>query len=223
MSESLFCPKHQEFNLEKSMLAGEIPTHCCPHCYGHWINSQDYENWQCQKGRQLPSLDQGLDNIDLEREISVDDKKAGLCPECQCYLNRAKVPIKTPFFVESCASCNGIWLDNGEWEILTQLGLELGIKNLFLRGWQANFREIQKAQHERDILIQKLGTELAEKLFELADLLENHCEGEIGIAYLINLVNRSSHSEQKSNYINLKNIHLNSYQINYYKTGNSSS
>lgn len=212
MTDSLSCPKHQEFNLEKSMLAGEIPTHCCPHCHGHWINSQDYEDWQTQKGRQLLSLDQVLDNIDLEMEISVDDKKAGFCPECQCYLTRAKVPITTPFFVESCASCNGIWLDHGEWEILRQLGLELEIKKLFLRGWQATLRDKQKAKNEQAVIIQKLGPELAEKLFEIANLLETYDDEEVGIAYLINRINQSRKTDPKMNLMNFRQVHLNWYQ-----------
>ncbi|PSO50524.1 MAG: hypothetical protein BRC33_02855 [Cyanobacteria bacterium SW_9_44_58] len=213
MSESLSCPKHQGFYLEKSMLAGEIPTHCCPHCHGHWIDTQDYEDWQLRKSRQFCSPERVLDNLDLEREISTDDKKAGFCPECQCYLNRAKVPINTPFFVESCASCNGIWLDNGEWEILTQLGLELEIKKLFLRRWQAIFREKQKAQYEQEIIIEKLGSELAEKLFEIANLLENHDDKEVGIAYLINRLNQSRKTDPKINLMGFRKVHLNSYKL----------
>ena len=158
------------------------------------------------------SLDQVLENIDLEREISVDDKKAGLCPECQCYLNRAKVPIKTPFFVESCASCNGIWLDHGEWEILTQLGLELEIEKLFLRGWQATLRDKQKAKYEQAVIIQKLGPELAEKLFEIANLLENYDDDEAGIAYLINRLNQSRKTDPKMNLMNFRKVHLNCYK-----------
>ncbi|WP_084639340.1 zf-TFIIB domain-containing protein [Geitlerinema sp. PCC 9228] len=184
-NSQLHCPKHRDFLLEKSAIADNLPTYACPHCHGHWVSSDDYERWQQEKGWKSPSPDTVVENMDLEFESPSHDKKAGLCPDCQRYLSRAKIPIKKPFFVERCPSCNGIWLDAGEWNALTQLGLVSGLEKIFSSEWQTNLREKQQAEKERDATIKKLGPELAEKLFEIADLLENHPEGEFGVAYLM--------------------------------------
>jgi Zn-finger nucleic acid-binding protein len=184
-SSQLYCPKHRDFLLEKSAIEDQLPTYSCPHCHGHWVSSHDYENWQLENGWQSPSPDVVVENMDLDFESPSHDKKAGLCPDCKRYLSRTKIPIKKPFFVERCPSCNGIWLDAGEWDILTQLGLESGLEKIFTNSWQTSLHEKQQAEKERDATIEKLGPDLAEKLFEIADLLEQHPEGEFGVAYLM--------------------------------------
>ena len=47
-----------------------------------------------------------------------------------------------------------------------------------MRSAEAEFRE-------RTATAEKLGTDIAEKLFELAKLLEQHPNGDFGVAYLM--------------------------------------
>jgi Zn-finger nucleic acid-binding protein len=123
--------------------------------------------------------------LDVDYVQSPFDTKAALCPECNCYLARARVGLKTPFYVERCPNCGGIWCDRGEWDVLEKLGLHTAIEQLFSSEWQARVKEREYAARERQATIDKLGADLAEKVFELAELLEGHPNGDFGVAYLM--------------------------------------
>nr|WP_255547423.1 zf-TFIIB domain-containing protein [Oxynema sp. CENA135] len=108
-----------------------------------------------------------------------------MCPECKRYMTRARVMVERPFYVERCPNCNGIWCDRGEWEILEALGLHESIEQLFSGDWQAQMRSLHHNQKERQATIDKLGPEVAQMVFDLAEVLENHPNGEFGVAYLM--------------------------------------
>jgi Zn-finger nucleic acid-binding protein len=90
--------------------------------------------------------------------------------------------------VERCTQCRGIWCDYGEWDILQKLGLHTTIEQLFSNEWQTKVRSHQFSQQERQATIDKLGSELAERVFELGELLEKHPNGDFGVAYLMRRV-----------------------------------
>jgi Zn-finger nucleic acid-binding protein len=131
-------------------------------------------------------LQSGTLNVDFVQ--SPFDTKAALCPECRRYLSRAKVNLKTPFYVERCMYCRGIWCDYGEWDVLERLGLHTTIEQLFTNEWQTRSRSRQFSEQERQATIDKLGSELADRVFELAEILERHPNGDCGVAYLMRRV-----------------------------------
>lgn len=177
------CPKNKTVELEAGLLSGNLPVKHCPDCKGSWISVDDYKTWQSQ---QPP-----LSRTPLPKTLDVDyvrspyDTRAALCPECTHYLARVKIGSKTPFYVERCVNCGGIWCDYGEWDVLQTLGLHTTIEQLFTSEWQTRVREIEYTEREREATIEKLGTELAAQVFQLAELLENHPNGDFGVAYLM--------------------------------------
>lgn len=178
------CPKDKKFELVDSNLTGDLPAKCCPDCKGTWIPSEEYETWQ----RRQPVVtlgDVSQQTLDVDFVQSPFDAKAALCPQCSHYLARAKVGFKTPFYVERCPNCGGIWCDYGEWDVLTELGLNTVIQQLFTSEWQARSKEREQSEREKQATIEKLGEELANQLFELANLLESHPNGDFGVAYLM--------------------------------------
>ena len=178
------CPKDKQMEMVDSLLAEELSVKCCPDCKGTWIPPENYADW-----RQRHPLSGGQlkvpATLDVDYVPSSLDNKAALCPDCGCYLSRAKISLKPPFYVERCAKCGGIWCDRGEWDVLEQLGLHTTIEKLFSSEWQVKVREQELAERERQATIDKLGEELAERVFELAKLLENHPNGDFGVAYLM--------------------------------------
>ncbi|MBF2077955.1 MAG: zf-TFIIB domain-containing protein [Synechococcales cyanobacterium T60_A2020_003] len=178
----MLCPKDRRFELVASTLAGEMAVHSCPDCKGTWIPADEYTTWQ---QRHPHSLSDALPTLEVDYVQSPFDMKAALCPECNRYLARAKVALKTPFYVERCPNCQGIWCDRGEWDTLEQMGLHFAIEQLFSSEWQTRIKEIEYAQRERQATIEKLGEEVAAKVFELAELLEDHPNGDFGVAYLM--------------------------------------
>jgi hypothetical protein len=69
--------------------------------------------------------------------------------------------------------------------VLQQLGLDSRVDYIFSNEWQAQVRELEHGARERRATIDKLGPDLAERVFELAELLENHPNGDFGVAYLM--------------------------------------
>nr|WP_255527189.1 zf-TFIIB domain-containing protein [Oculatella sp. LEGE 06141] len=123
--------------------------------------------------------------LDVDYIQSPYDTKGALCPACSYYLARAKVGLKTPFYVERCSNCGGIWCDHGEWDVLETLGLHTSIERLFTSEWQTQVKERDYAEKERRATVEKLGDDLAARVFELAERLEGHPNGDFGVAYLM--------------------------------------
>lgn len=184
------CPKERQVTLESGVLSGELAVQCCPSCGGNWIPPEAYADWRSHQ----PAIPDDSDLIPrilgLEVTQSPLDTKAALCPECNCFLSRTRVGMKTPFYVERCPNCKGIWCDRGEWEVLEQLGLHLDIDQVFSGDWQTRLRAQEHLAQERRATIEKLGPELAERVFELADVLRQHPNGDFGVAYLMRRFDR---------------------------------
>jgi len=179
------CPKDRTVELVNDSLSGQLAVHHCPTCEGSWIPPEVYVNWQSQHP-QTKSLASLIDHsLEVECSPSPLDIRAALCPECSAYLARAKVGGRNPFYVERCPNCKGIWCDRGEWEMLLSLGLASVIDQMFSAEWQSRTREREQLAQERRATIEKLGSELAARLFELAEVLENHPNGDFGVAYLM--------------------------------------
>lgn len=181
------CPKCRKVTLLDGVLDDELAVKYCQECKGIWIPANEYEAWQAHQARK-PAPDVPSETLYVDFVLSPFDTKAALCPECQRYLSRAKVNLNTPFYVERCVQCRGIWCDYGEWDILQQLGLHTTIEQLFTNEWQTRARERQFFDKERQATIDKLGSELAEQVFELAEALANHPNGDFGVAYLMRRV-----------------------------------
>jgi len=137
------CPKCRKVNLTDEVLSDDLAVKCCTECEGNWIPTESYEAWQVQQGKKTVPPKALTQKLDVDFQPSPYDDKAALCPQCQRYLNRAKVNLATPFFVERCQDC-GIWCDRGEWEMLQKLGLSGNVEKLFSREWQV---KVQKAQY----------------------------------------------------------------------------
>ncbi len=160
----------------------------CQECKGTWIPASEYEAWQTRQAYNPVVPDVVSKTLDVDFIQSPFDTKAALCPECQRYLSRAKVNLNTPFYVERCMQCRGIWCDYGEWDILAKLGLHTTIEQLFTNEWQSRVRVQQHSEQERQALIEKLGSALAARVFDLAEVLEKHPNADFGVAYLMRRV-----------------------------------
>ena len=193
------CPKCRRVTLLDGVLDEKFAVKYCQECKGTWIPASEYEDWQARQyySPQRPDLLSGTLEVDFVQ--SPFDSKAALCPECKRYLSRAKVNLKTPFYVERCMYCRGIWCDYGEWDILEELGLHTTIEQLFTNEWQTKSRSRQYFEQERQATIDKLGHELAEQVFELAEALEQHPYGDFAVAYLMRRVVNFQTKDARSN------------------------
>ncbi len=191
----MHCPKCRKIELKDSLLSDELEVKSCQECKGNWIPTEHYQGWKAKQPKTAIAVRTLTQKLDVDFVQSPYDAKAALCPNCGKYLSRAKVSLNTPFYVERCNDC-GIWCDHGEWEILTQLGLSNTIEKLFSREWQA---KVQKAQHyhkERQALVEKIGSELAQEIFALAEVLKDHPQGDFALAYMMRRVGESKKQKE---------------------------
>ncbi|MDY6785203.1 MAG: zf-TFIIB domain-containing protein [Cyanobacteriota bacterium] len=178
------CPKCITVELVDGVLGGNLAVKDCAKCEGTWIPAQTYQQWQTQNlSSNSPEL---LNPHPSGKRFNPSplDAKAALCPQCRRYLSRAKVKIETPFFVERCQQCEGIWCDRGEWDILTELGLSANIQQLFDQSWQTQVQQQKSLSNERQGLIDKMGPQLAEEIFQMVENLSNHPHANFALAYL---------------------------------------
>ncbi|MBX2863042.1 MAG: zf-TFIIB domain-containing protein [Leptolyngbyaceae cyanobacterium MAG.088] len=184
----MFCPKHPRETLLAYQLVDGLNAHSCPTCSGSWLLSEDYQAWQATQvdpALRVDSLTVPI-NHHIDYQPSRYDNRAGLCPSCGFYLVRGRINLKkVSFFVERCPGCKGMWCDDGEWEILDRLGLSAYFPVLFTDEWQSHVRVAEAKFREQLATAEKLGPDIAEKLFELAKLLEEHPNGDFGVAYLM--------------------------------------
>jgi hypothetical protein len=61
---------------------------------------------------------------------------------------------------------------------------------VFSTEWQAQIRQLETEARERQAMLEKLGPELAERVFELTERLEKHPHGDFGVAYLMRRFDR---------------------------------
>jgi Zn-finger nucleic acid-binding protein len=164
---------------------GQLQVKHCTVCGGNWVPPEEYAEWQAAQP-QSENYEAMADRLlETESVPAPLDTRASLCPDCHCYLARARVGARSPFFIERCPNCKGIWCDRGEWEVLQQTGLDTLVHHLFSPDWQNLMREREQAVNERRATVDKLGPDLAARVFELADLLEKHPNGDFGVAYLM--------------------------------------
>jgi Zn-finger nucleic acid-binding protein len=183
------CPKEMEVELNPATLPGGLAAYSCPDCGGTWIPPEHYLDWQCQLNiprNDAPQVEVLPSHIPLDYNVSPFDNRAGLCPDCKHYLVRGRVQLQWGlFYVERCPNCKGYWCDLGEWEVLQRLKLDRHLEYIFSDLWQAEIKAMELAVRERQATIDKLGEDIAAKIFELAELLEGHPNGDFGVAYLM--------------------------------------
>jgi len=185
------CPKCKNTQLQGSTLSSHLAVESCDECKGTWIPAENYADWQSRQPLRPHNQPYALESLAVDFVQSPYDTKGALCPECRRYLARAKVMLANPFYVERCPNCQGVWCDHGEWDVLETLGLHTMIDQLFSAEWQTQIRQIQQMSKERQATIEKLGTELANLVFEVGEKLKEHPNGDFGVAYLMRQISES--------------------------------
>ncbi|MEM9244319.1 MAG: hypothetical protein AAGA67_01045 [Cyanobacteria bacterium P01_F01_bin.153] len=69
--------------------------------------------------------------------------------------------------------------------MLTKLGFNTNLEYLFTPEWQDAVRQREQHLTERRVLIEKVGEELANQVFEMAAKLEGNPNGDFAVAYLM--------------------------------------
>ncbi|MGD1902213.1 MAG: zf-TFIIB domain-containing protein [Geitlerinemataceae cyanobacterium] len=185
-------PKDRQVSLTEETQPDGLRVYRCPSTEGVWVDRADYATWQeSLNAAEPPKMTEIVRRLEAsDASPAPEDGRAALCPVTGRLLIRARVDTPTPFYVERAPEEGGFWLDRGEWEILTQLGLHVRLDVLFSSEWQAKLRDCQQVERQKQATTDKLGKDLAQQVFELADALRAHPNGDFGVAYLMQQFDR---------------------------------
>jgi Zn-finger nucleic acid-binding protein len=132
------CPNHHG-KLEKALFYN-VEVDFCPVCLGIWFEQEELRWAKDEKDKQLNWLDVDLWRDKSRFQLSRSRRTCPVCRVLLCEVNYDDSKIKVDF----CKSCNGIWLDRGEFkQIMIYLKrkadyeiLHHYTKNLVLELWE---------------------------------------------------------------------------------------
>lgn len=170
----MLCPKCKDVELKNP--SQDAPLSCAK-CGGIWVDDEGIA------GLAGSSFD---DSIITKEDDEEYDSKTGLCPKGHGIMLRARVEFETPFYLERCPHCGGIWFDYGEWNLIAKTHLFDNLAEIWTVSWQRKQRTEKERDHFLDTNREQLGDELFEQIVALAEKMKNHPEKMRALALLKN-------------------------------------
>jgi Zn-finger nucleic acid-binding protein len=166
-------------------------AHKCPKCRTEALEQRgDADLWTCTN---CGGAWAGRTAVPRMAEVSVglpatanadNDAKSGMCPEGHGILSRARVEARSPFSLERCSTCFGVWFDRGEWQRVAEESLAADLPHFWEREWRAMRRREQSREAHLDAARADFGEELYGTLTALAESLRGHPRRSEALAFL---------------------------------------
>lgn len=134
------CPSCKDVELNPRELEHGLIAAGCEKCEGALLSLMNYRYWQHTYGKAEPKPE------DLNAACVKETTIAKLCPKCKKLMTKYRIDLDTENRVELCSSCDEVWLDSGEWQLLKTLDLQGELPKLFTEAWQ---RELRKRREHR--------------------------------------------------------------------------
>ena len=107
----MVCPNCKKETLEKINF-DKVEVNRCTQCHGIWFNQDELRKSKDEKDQYLKWLDIDLWKEGKKFQVSSSGKMCPLCKETLYEVRYGESDIK----VDTCISCKGIWLDEGEFK-----------------------------------------------------------------------------------------------------------
>lgn len=133
-----------------------------------------------------------LDNYELPEkgEVSVeaidgnDTSRALACPKCHKLMHKFWLDAGHQTRVDMCTSCDEVFLDSGEWELLQELDLVSAFPQVFTDQWQNNVRRTRNKQRVDEKYQQALGDEVFNQTKTFSSWLHEQPKKNLILEYL---------------------------------------
>lgn len=172
------CPNCSDAELRHTLVAGTLPAHSCHRCKGIQVSLVAYRDWRERSG----TTENLKNNADTIAEVS-DTKDALLCGKCRNVMTKFRVSADAANRIDFCSSCEEVWLDAGEWDLIGALVGSRHLANITTQPWQYRVMSDSVEVMALERLKKRLGSDY-EKVVEFGDLLEGHPERLEILAYL---------------------------------------
>jgi Zn-finger nucleic acid-binding protein len=171
------CPKCLSSDLRKKSFS---EPYFCPECGGIWVRKEDLSRMNYN------FFEASEDDFP---DHNVRDSKTGICPVGHGIMIRAKIEGESPFYLERCSACGGIWFDRGEWQRIAGNHFLKNLPDFWSLSWQ---RKQKQEKNRRQYLQQNeelLGLELFNSILALSENLKLHPEKSRALAFLQQEIN----------------------------------
>lgn len=154
--------------LKAQTLREALVAYGCDACSGIFLPSRNYLNWKATLKAE-DSIDESSD----ENLVSDDTFDALICPKCKRIMLKYVVGKGIRFKIDFCRSCNGVWLDKNEWEILESKNLHREINQFFTEAWQSKERAAELEKRIEALFKERIGLESYDKVSEFKSWLRS--------------------------------------------------
>jgi len=147
------------------MIEQHLPAMGCGTCNGSMVSLLYYRHWA---ETQKPARDASVAGPAIE----TDDTAAAItCPKCGRLMTKYRLSGGVANRVDVCVSCDEVWLDAGEWELLEALQLSLKVSSIFTDTWQRRIRHENSEEARRSVLVRLVGDADAKQVEEFREWL----------------------------------------------------
>lgn len=160
------CPRCKTTDLAPTMIEEYLPAMGCGNCHGSLVSLLYYRHWaETQKPPTTPP------SVAPTAVETADTTSAIICPKCERVMMKYKLTGTVSNRVDVCSTCDEAWLDQGEWELLEALQLNLSMRAIFTDAWQRRIRHEMSEDTRRSILTRMVGEEGTAKVEQFRDWL----------------------------------------------------
>ena len=129
------CPTCNNQTLTPTKLERGLPALSCKKCNGILLSILSYREWLEREPQFTRTTEQ------LAPIKTTSTKLVIKCTKCRKLMTKYKVSADLDNQIDLCLDCADVWFDNGEWELLGQLGLQDHFTTIFNPPWQIKIRE----------------------------------------------------------------------------------
>ena len=172
------CYSCEGWRLRPIRLEHGLPARGCHRCGGVHIDLLAYRSWL----ESMPELPEDTGG-DAPVEAS-DNAKALVCQRCSRVMVKYRVSSDTDNFIDLCAACDDVWLDEGEWRLLRSLHLAGHLTQIMTEPWQRHVRAETAARVRASAFESTLGAEGVMRLDEFLDWRVDHSARDEALKYM---------------------------------------
>lgn len=160
----LNCYQCKTDTLEPALLDGSLEALKCITCNGVHVYLSAYREWlEAQTLKNSNNLraegSEVADNFDFTEVENTDG--ALICQGCGKYTLKYLIDNEHENTINVCHSCNDIWLDRGEWQLLKYLKMQNALTEVISDPWQKRLKAEERENNFKLLYQQKLGNDFA--------------------------------------------------------------
>lgn len=135
--------------LKPTKLDYALPALRCDECHGTYLDLLTYRTW----------LENNITNIEqekMEQEQSFENAvkidalsntdNALVCQRCCKFMLKYRINNEHDNSINVCHTCDDVWLDQGEWELLKLLKIQDKLTQVMSEPWQQALRNQEREQ-----------------------------------------------------------------------------